>query len=405
MCQATQYSMGIAALIIGSSPQRLWGITSSERIKRQLRAADIDPVLADSNDLADREHVLLINANYLFEVRTLTGLLQQAPRLLECPDDGAIAAAHVKGTQAAALIDVVAHTETARPEDITVIRPQLIEGFDGDLRKVEPPVLKPITADNRIALENRLYGNSYKGITDLVTKWMWPKPAKHLVRLCTQTRISPNMVTIAGLLLVIAASFLFLYGHYALGLACGWVMTLLDTVDGKLARVTVQSSRFGHVLDHGMDIIHPPFWYVMWGMGLVSFEPLLGLERPELYWAIIGGYIAGRVIEGMFHGLGRCSMFVWRPLDAYFRLVTARRNPCLIILTGAVVVGRADWGLIGVAMWTAISSAIMLMRLFYAAGVRLTNGPLESWLKDPAAAQARYAAAYRTFSGTRSAYG
>ncbi len=397
--------MGLSALIVGSSSQRLWGITSSERIARQLHAAGINGPAGSLGDIADGDRVLLINANYLFETRTLTGLLQHLRSLLECPEDGRIAAAHVDGAQAGACWDIVTGANSTRPVDIAVIRPQLIEGFDVDLRKVELPLLKPITDDNRVALENHLYGNSYKGITDLVTKWLWPQPAKQLVRLCTQTRISPNMVTITGLLLMVIAAWLFLYGQYAAGLVCGWIMTLLDTVDGKLARVTVQSSRLGHVLDHGMDIIHPPFWYVMWGMGLAGFEPLLGLARPELYWVIVVGYVAGRVIEGLFHGLGRCSMFAWRPFDAYFRLVTARRNPCLIILTAALAMGRPDWGLFGVALWTAASSAIMLLRLLYATGVRLRNGPLKSWLEDPQTAQSRHAAAYRTFSGTRSAYG
>ena len=42
-------------------------------------------------------------------------------------------------------------------------------------------------------------------------------------------------------------------------------MTFLDTVDGKLARVTLTSSPFGNVLDHSLDLIHPPFWYWAWG--------------------------------------------------------------------------------------------------------------------------------------------
>ncbi len=50
----------------------------------------------------------------------------------------------------------------------------------------------------------------------------------------------------------------------------GWLMTFLDTVDGKLARVTVTSSRLGDVLDHGLDIIHPPLWYIAWGVGLTT---------------------------------------------------------------------------------------------------------------------------------------
>jgi phosphatidylglycerophosphate synthase len=250
-----------------------------------------------------------------------------------------------------------------------------------------------------------LYGNSYKGITDLVTKWLWPLPARLLVMFCAKSGVSPNMVTTAGLILVVAASFLFLSGHYAAGLACGWVMTFLDTVDGKLARVTVRSSRLGHVLDHGIDIVHPPFWYVMWGMGLISFAPLLEIGRVEFYWIITAGYIAGRVIEGLFHALGNCSLFAWRPLDAYFRLVTARRNPCLIILTATYAVGRPDWGLVGVGLWTAISSMLMLVRLLHAWIVRTRTGPLESWLKDPEVAKITHPNAYRSFSGTRGAYG
>jgi phosphatidylglycerophosphate synthase len=38
-------------------------------------------------------------------------------------------------------------------------------------------------------------------------------------------------------------------------------MSVLDSVDGKLARLTFESTPQGDVLDHGMDIVHPPFWY------------------------------------------------------------------------------------------------------------------------------------------------
>ena len=397
--------MSTVAYIVGSTDQRLWGITSRERIERQLRAAGTDEIIGDLSRLAGVDSMLLLNAGYLFEVRTLIELIQHRQSLLECAEDENIAAAHVDTARAIACLDVVTYANATRPPDMVVLKPQDLDGFDGKLRKVESPLLKPITAENRILLEDFLYGNSYKGITDLVTKWLWPRPARHFVKWCTLAGISPNMVTVTGLLLVIASSWLFLHGHYASGLACGWVMTLLDTVDGKLARVTIRSSRFGHVLDHGMDIIHPPFWYVFWGMGLASFDNFFDLGRSELYWLIAGGYIAGRVIEALFHALGHCSMFAWRPFDAYFRLYTARRNPCLIILTVALLIGRPDYGFFGVALWTIMSSAIMLVRLIYAAGVRIRSEPLESWLKDPAAAQAKHAAAYQTFSGTRRAYG
>jgi phosphatidylglycerophosphate synthase len=279
-----------------------------------------------------------------------------------------------------------------------------LESYDRELRKVEPPLLEPIHSANRDALESLLYGNSYKGITDLVTKWLWPRPARAVVELCAEHGVTPNMVTLSGLALVIAASLLFYLGHFAAGLACGWVMTLLDTVDGKLARVTISSSRFGHWLDHGMDIVHPPVWYVLWGMGLTDYTPLVGLALSDLYWFIVGGYLAGRAIEAAFHALGHCSLFAWRPFDAYFRLVTARRNPCLIVLSVMLPLAGADMALLGVALWTVLTSAVLLVRLLYAIAVRLRHGPLDSWLKDPTHAAREHARAYRTFAGTRGAY-
>jgi phosphatidylglycerophosphate synthase len=398
------YIMATAAYILGDPPQRLWGLTSRERLARQLRAAGV-PLVAQLDGVAADDRVLLINARYVFDQRALLGLLPHPGCLLRGRDQADIAAALVPGSRAAEAAALITATGAAVPPDLRVLDLRQIERYDRQLRKAEPPLLERLDAENRARLEALLYGNAYKGITDLVTKWLWPRPARFIVRLCAYAGITPNMVTSCGLALVVIAGWLFLHGHYASGLVCGWVMTLLDTVDGKLARVTIRSSAFGHWLDHGMDIVHPPIWYVLWGIGLPAAAPLGGFTPTALYGWIVGGYVAGRAIEGLFHTLGACGMFAWRPFDAYFRLVTARRNPCLIILTAAVLLGRPGWGLLGVALWTVASSGIMFARLVYAACVRITTGPLESWLRDPERAAASNARAYRTFSGTRSAYG
>jgi len=120
---------------------------------------------------------------------------------------------------------------------------------------------------------------------------------------------------------------------------------------------------------------------------------------------VVFGYVAGRLLEGAFHSLGDCSMFAWRPFDAYHRLFTARRNPCLILLTASVFIGQPDWGFYAVVVWTLLSSALMVVRLAQAAIDRAQNGPVQSWLADPAVAAKKFPAAFVTFSGTRSAYG
>lgn len=395
---------GFFFYLIGDMPITLWGLSPRERLTRQMLrlkgARPLDDIDGPPQDAA----VLIVQSRYVTEVRTFQRLVTAADTLLRCPADGGFAAAFVS-TEYAEMAEALLRGDfSAVPEPLQVIEPADLDVFDESLRRSAPPLLEPISEQARGRLEGLLYGNAYKGITDLVTKFLWPRPAKQVVRWCADLGATPNMVTSAGFVLMILASLLFLQGHYASGLAAGWIMTFLDTVDGKLARVTIQSSRFGNVFDHGIDLLHPPFWYIFWGMGLTDFEPVFGIGLDDLYWMIVIGYIGGRLCELLFHTLGSCSIFGWRPFDAYFRLITARRNTCMILLTLSVAVGRPDWGFVGVALWTALTTAVLILRLVHGAIVRMGTGPLQSWLGDPERALRDHPEAYGLFSVTRGAY-
>jgi len=392
--------------ILGESQVSLWGLDATVRLERQLAGFTEFTRLDASSETPPTGPVLVLSAGYLFEPKTLEGLVAAGHKALRCADDGALAAVYAPPERWAAAIEAVTKQAAG---DFEVLGVEDLASFDGFLRKVEPPLLAQVDSVSAPRLESVLYGNAYKGITDLVTKWWWPRPARVVVGWCARAGISPNAVTLFGAALMLASCWLFYEGFYLLGLLGGWVMTFLDTVDGKLARVTIQSSKLGHVLDHGMDIVHPPFWYVFWGLSLpaldTGFEPWLGLSINSWCALVVGGYIAGRLLEGAFHAFGDCSMFAWRPFDAYSRLVTARRNPCLILLTLSVFVGRPDWGFYAIVVWTLVSSLLMVVRLLQAAIERVRHGPVQSWLADPAVAAREHPAAFVTFSGTRSAYG
>ena len=394
--------MPVRARILGTCETRLWGLDARTRIARQLAALDIS-VDDDGDRGREDAPVLLIDAHYLFEHKTLAALLEHSNTALVCPRDGRIAAAFVQHRHEQAVRDHIDDPKQALPGDIGRINPDALESYDDHLRRGEPPLLERIRVEKQQDLEALLYGNAYKGITDFVTKWWWPRPARVLVRICAGLGISANAVTLTGVALMLLSCALFHHGFFAAGLLSGWVMTLLDTVDGKLARVTVTSSRLGHVLDHGMDILHPPVWYALWAYGLENGY-ICGYGVDELVALTVAAYVGGRVLEGAFHGLGSCSTFAWRPFDAYFRLVTARRNPCLVLLTAATLCGRPDIGLFAVAAWSALSTLVIAARLVQAVVVRLGGPPLTSWLSAADAAE-RYPRAYRTFSGTRGAYG
>ena len=397
--------MSTYAIVLEESPVRLWGLSASERLRRQLKEVGDVTVLAPDQDIPGHGRVLLLNGSFLFEIRTLAGLLGRRDTALTYPGDQTIAAAIVGVAKAASTRVSMQSQPEAVPEFLESITPYDLVAFNEALRSAQVPLLEPVTEDRKSYLENVLYGNAYRGITDLITKFFWPRPARKAVHIAANMRLSPNMITTLGLLLVLAACYLFLHGQYLAGLAAGWFMTFLDTVDGKLARVTVQSSQFGHLYDHAIDLFHPPFWYIFWGMSLVGFMPFMGFDRDQMYVLIVVAYVVGRIVEGVFPLLGNCSVFTWRPFDAYFRLVTARRNPCLIILTASALIGRPDWGFLAVTAWTILTTMILVLRLIQGLLARATGGPLESWLSADDVAQGPHARAFALFGSTRSAYG
>jgi phosphatidylglycerophosphate synthase len=270
---------------------------------------------------------------------------------------------------------------------------QLVEGYEeipaetaelnyAELRKRERPFVMLLDPENAEPAERAAYDAAYKGVTDLLTLYLWRKPAFYLTRWAAQANITPNMVTLVGGLLCLLAFWLFWGGHYWWGVLSGFIFMVLDTVDGKLARVTGASSKWGEVLDHGIDLIHPPFWWWAWEHGLAAYgRPLSPLYATMILWAIVGGYVAQRIIEGLFiKRFGGIHIHVWRPIDSKFRLVTARRNPNMVILVAALLFQRPDLGLKLVAWWTIISLIFHAVRLAQASERAARGQPVTSWL-------------------------
>ncbi|MBN9126197.1 MAG: CDP-alcohol phosphatidyltransferase family protein, partial [Nitrosospira sp.] len=261
-------------------------------------------------------------------------------------------------------------------EDLDVL------GLQRNLKKRDKPYVLPISKCNRSQLESELFVRSYKGVTDLVTKWLWPMPAFWVTRLCVRWGLSPNQVTLLSLVLTLAAGIGFGHAYFGAGLIMAWLMTFFDTVDGKLARVTVTSSRVGDALDHGLDIIHPPLWYMAWAIGLIP-ESVQVADLTILFSLILIGYIGGRLCEGVFQfWIASFDIFIWRPLDSFNRLITARRNPNLILLTAGWLMGRPDAGLWAVIVWHLLSTLFLFVRVMMAWQMRRSHGPLRSWFED-----------------------
>ena len=168
---------------------------------------------------------------------------------------------------------VAAAMRERRPLDageLTILDADRAELSNHELRKRERPFVLPLVAGAEDAVERAAYDATYKGVTDALTLYLWRRPAFYLTRWAARAGLSPNFVTLVGALLCVAAFFLFWEGRYWTGCAAGFGFMVLDTVDGKLARCTGQSSKWGNIFDHGIDLVHPPFWWWAWAEGLGS---------------------------------------------------------------------------------------------------------------------------------------
>lgn len=390
MCRrrrAAWQGVEMQVLIIGGDETRVWGLNGRQRLQRMLARLPGARAIETPAGLAGGEDVLLLDAGWIYDLRLLKALAAPGPAVALVPAPGAApVAARCAAEAAPALLQELAGGGGSRLQDMPARLPREFDsGFERSLRKLEPPHLFRIRAAAVPQIEAELFGGAYKGITDFVTKWWWPAPAAQVTRWCVRRGITPNQVTLCGLVLAILAGVCFAFGWFGPGLLCGWIMTFLDTVDGKLARVTVSSSRFGDFLDHGIDLIHPPLWYVAWGMGLASgWQSAVSL--PTLYWLMLAGYIGGRLCEGAFHLLvGKFSLFMWQPLDSFNRLVTARRNPNMLLLTVAWLAGQPAAGLWAVVIWHLLSTGFLAVRVLQGLAARLRGATLRPWLEgiDP----------------------
>ena len=361
-------------IAVGSNPARLFGLDADERACRLASNAGLEPGSAQAGRVS-----ILANMDFAWDPAWLKVMaarpasvlmLDSRPVLANVPVGHSIAPVEQSMLGSDGSLDGL---EQLDAHDTKV-------SYD-ELRKREQPFVLPLSPATAGEVEQAAYDASYKGVTDALTLYLWRKPAFHLTRWAAELGFTPNAVTGIGAILCLLAFFYFWFGQYWLGIAAGFVFMVLDTVDGKLARCTGASSKWGEAFDHGIDLIHPPFWWWAWTHGLAAYgRPLEPVYETMLLAAIVIGYVAQRVIEGIFIARFKMHIHVWEKIDSQFRLVTARRNPNMVILVAALLVGRPDTGLELVGLWTIVSLIFHIVRLAQAEMQAWRGVPVVSWL-------------------------
>jgi len=377
----------ISLCILGHSDVRLWDMSPATRLIRAFKRVGITKIIDESNLANNTGPVIIVRGDAVLDEPLIAHLVASKNIMItgDGPEGPVPLVAHVDIKHCLKSADAINYELLEQLPGVTIQTPEDMDAsYWKALRKRETPYAMVINSENESTVLWRVFMGTYKGATDFITKHLWPRPAFLVTRWIAPHGITPNIVTTLSAFMVVLAFYQFMQGNYVSGLVAAWLMTFLDTVDGKLARVTLTSSPWGNVFDHGIDLIHPPFWYWAWGVGLATAG--LPLSQTTLYWllaVIIGGYILQRILEGLAITTFGIEIHIWRPIDTFFRQITARRNPNLAILTVSVMAGRPDYGLFAVAGWTALCLVLHGLQFMQAWLAKRKNGALSSWLTKP----------------------
>ncbi len=388
----TQFSSGVVYQLLGACSQKIWGRDVAALLAELLSRQGIEPLPATGETSAQEDFVAIFRVDYFFD-RSAVKLILSAPgsAIVDWQDFGraqpvAVLCSAPEAERWRALILGEPRSKEDLPQGFKLIdaaNPPTV--FEDQVRKRSHPLILAVSDETRDEIETRTFELAYKGVTDIVTKHVFPRPAFYATQVAARLGVNPNTVTAVSLLLVFVVLDLFAKGQFAIGLCLGFAMSFLDTVDGKLARVTQTSSTFGNYFDHIIDMVHPPLWWIAWWWGVGS-----GLDPQPGWWnaagiAVFAGYVALRLLEWDFIATFGVRIHTWRRWDSRFRLITSRRNPNLILLAAATLCGRPDLGLAAVALWTLGCLEIHGVRWMQAWLEVRRSGPLSSWLEGPSA--------------------
>lgn len=253
-----------------------------------------------------------------------------------------------------------------------VVRPYEQGEFNGFIRKLRRTIpyymFRVETADKAAKVEKFMFWSNYKGSTDFFTRYVYPPLVWVSVGPLARARVHPNTVTIFSIILALGAIPIWAIGEpwsFWTGFAMAYGMSVLDSVDGKLARLTFTDSRLGNFLDHGLDMVHPPFWYLSWaygiGLGTLGWGSALGIATI----LVMVFYVVDRLILKVYPTFFKRAFHTHSKLDGRMRTFIARRNITLPMFIAGYALGLATEAFYLIVAWQILTAAYHGVRTFW----------------------------------------
>ena len=225
------------------------------------------------------------------------------------------------------------------------------------MRRHVRPLCFPAPRDRGLA-ERIILDSAQNGTLDLPAYLHAPIETALISVLC-KTQITPNQITIAGLIIGFSATAAFATGHVGLGILAGLVFGLVDGLDGKQARVKVETTERGK-LEHQLDDLIENSWWAA-----IAFQLWRSGQFPNAFY-----FLALLVASLLLDEFAKHRVKIARgrllddvmPFDRAFRLIAARRNVYVWILACGFLLGAFPKSYAIICGWAAVSAAVHLAR-------------------------------------------
>ena len=242
---------------------------------------------------------------------------------------------------------------------ISAVDAAAVNDYIGSMRRrVRPFCFSAPRAEDRRLAERIILDSAQNGTLDIPAYVHAPIETAIVSRLC-RTRITPNQITIAGLVIGCGATAAFVVGRVGLGSLAALIFGVVDGLDGKLSRVKVETTKRGE-WEHHVDTFVENSWWAA-----IAFHLWQAGQLPSAFY-FLALLIVSHVLDGF--GKRRAHRATGRrlddvaPFDRAFRLIGARRNVYIWVLACGFLLNALPQTYVFICGWAAITAAIHLLR-------------------------------------------
>ena len=194
-----------------------------------------------------------------------------------------------------------------------------------------------------------------------VSRHLNRRVSRPVARLLTNTPITPNQVSFASLAVALAACVTFAYGHNLIAALLTQLSSIVDGVDGDLARFKRMTSAFGGFLDSVLDRYADAL--ILLGLTIWVTQTTEPIRAWVVGFAALAGTFTVTYTRARIDNVPR-SVF-----DRGITSAGSRDVRLFIVMIG----GLAGQGFATLVLLAALTNTVVVLRLLHAR--RLLRGP------------------------------